>query len=153
MSIQRFAPLLPFIVLVAAAQAADGVYKWVDDNGEVVYSQFPPSDRQRQPEILKPPPPPAEPPERARDRLNQQLQQYEDNREDRELAAEKAAEDSKKAEIARQRCQAARHNLQGINGRARQLFRAPDGQVRRLTDEERQAQRAELGQIIAKDCK
>jgi len=153
MSIQRFTPLLPFIVLVATAQAADGVYKWVDDSGEVVYSQFPPSDQQRQPEILKPPPPPAESPDRARDRLNQQLQQYEDNREDRELAAEKAAEDSQKAEIARQRCQAARHNLQGINGRARQLFRAPDGQVRRLTDEERQAQRAELEQIIAKDCK
>jgi hypothetical protein len=153
MSIRRFVPVLPLIALVAAAQAGGALYKWVDENGEVVYSQFPPSDQQRKPEIIKPPPPPAESPASARARLNQQLQQYEDNREDRELAAGKAAEDEKKAAAARQRCEAARRNLQGINGRARQLFRTPDGQYRRLTDEERQAQRAELEQIIAKDCK
>lgn len=153
MSTHRFVPLIALIVLHTTAQAADGFYKWIDENGEVVYSQFPPADQRREPEVIKPPPPPAESPERARERLNQQLQQYEDNREDRELAADKSAEEEKSAAIARQRCEAARHNLQGINGRSRQLFRAPDGQVRRLTDEERQSQRAELEGIIAKDCK
>ncbi|MCB1772834.1 MAG: DUF4124 domain-containing protein [Gammaproteobacteria bacterium] len=153
MSTHRFVPFLAFVAAISAAQAAPGFYKWVNENGEVVYSQFPPADRQHQPEIIKPPPPPAESPARARERLNQQLQQYEDNREDRELAAEKAAEDAEKATVSRQRCEAAKHNLQGINGRSRQLFRAPDGQVRRLTDEERQSQRAELEAIIAKDCK
>jgi hypothetical protein len=136
-----------------AAHAAGAVHKWVDEDGEVVYSQFPPSDRERPSEIVPPPPPPAESPAAARERLNQRLQQFADNREDRELAAEEAAQAEQQAELARQRCAAARHRLAGFDGRARQLFRMPDGEYRRLTPEEREAQRAEMEQIIAEDCR
>ena len=145
--------LLLSLALAAAlpAHAAKGVHMYYDEDGQPVYSQFAPADG-RESRTVKPPPPPAEAPEVARQRLNERLQQFEDNREDEELAAEKTAAADTEANQKRQRCEAARKNLALLNGRSRQLFQTADG-IRRLTDEERQAQRAEMQAIIDADCK
>lgn len=143
-------------ILAAAAggvPAADGVHLWYDENGQAVYSQFPPDDDRATTRIEPPPPPPAESSEAARQRLESQLQQFEDNREDEALAAQKAAEEQERADAARQRCEAARHNLEGLDGPARRLFQLPDGQVVRLTEEEREQRRAEMRKIIEEDCR
>lgn len=134
------------------ALAAKGYHLWYDENGQAVYSQIPPDDG-RETRLVKPPPPPAESPEVARQRLQQQLQQFEDNREDEELAADKAAKAEAEAQVARERCAAARHNLEGLNGPARRLFHTPDGQYQRLSEEEREKRRAELQKVIAEDCR
>ena len=132
--------------------AAEGFHKWYDENGEAVYSQFAPSGSQ-QSELVKPPPPPAEPPEVAQQRLREQLQRSADFREDQELAASKAAEQQAKAEQAKVRCAQARRNLAALDGRARQLFQMPDGSVRRLSAEEREAKRAEARRLIDENCR
>lgn len=144
--------LLPFLVIFCSLPvlAAKGYHLWYDEDGQAVYSQFAPAQG-RESELVKPPPPPAESPEVARGRLQQRLQQFEDNREDEELAAEKTAAANTEASQKRERCEAARKNLTLLNGRSRQLFQTADG-IRRLTDEERQAQRAEMEKIIAEDC-
>lgn len=146
-------PLLPLLAVLVAAPviAAKGYHLWYDENGEAVYSQFLPPAGQAS-EVIKPPPPPAESPEVARDRLQKRLQQFEDNREDEQLAQEKSTAAAGEAQLARQRCEAARKNLDLLNGPPRQLFQTADG-VRRLTDEERQGQRAEMQKIIASDCR
>lgn len=143
---------LSILALSMTATAAQGLYKWVDENGEVVYSQFPPPDG-RATQTIKPPPPPALAPEQAQQRLDQQRQRLADSREDRELAARESAEQEQKARISRQRCEAARHNLAGLNGPARQLFKAPDGEYRRLSEEQRERERADLKKIIAEECR
>jgi hypothetical protein len=143
---------LSIVAFSASAIAAPGMYKWVDEDGEVVYSQFPPPDG-REARTMKPPPPPAVSPAQAQQHLDQQMQRFADGREDRELAAQKSAEQEQKAGIARQRCETARRNLTGLEGRARQLFKTADGEYRRLTDEERQRKKAELQKVIAEDCR
>ena len=140
------------LVLAFPASAAKGYHLWYDENGQAVYSQFAPEDG-RPTETVKPPPPPAESPEVARQRLDEQLQRLEDNREDEALAREKAAEDQAKADQARQRCEQARRNLELLSGPPRQLYQTPDGKVVRMPEEERQKKRAEMEKVIAEDCK
>jgi hypothetical protein len=147
-----FALFTTLVLLAATTASAQGFYKYTDADGNVVYSQFAPEQGRADADIVPPPPPPAEP-ERARERLEQRLQSFADNREDRELAAEESAQADETARIARQRCEAARHNLQGLAGSARQLFRTPDGDYRRLTDEERASQRRELEAIVDESCR
>ena len=56
------APALLLMFGLAAAlpaAAAKGYHLWYDENGQAVYSQFPPDDG-RPTETVKPPPPPAE---------------------------------------------------------------------------------------------
>jgi hypothetical protein len=145
--------LLLSLTLAAAlpAHAANGVHVYYDEDGQPVYSQFAPTDG-RETRTVKPPPPPAEAPEVARQRLNERLQQFQDNREDEQLAAQETAEADTKAGQARQRCESARKNLELLNGPPRVLFQTSDG-VRRLTEDERQSRRAEMEKIIAEDCK
>ncbi|HPE79580.1 MAG TPA: DUF4124 domain-containing protein [Gammaproteobacteria bacterium] len=134
------------------ASAEKGYHLYYDENGQAVYSQFAPADGKPS-ETVKPPPPPAESPEVARQRLQQQLQKFEDNREDQSLAAEKRQQSESEAQQAKRRCDAARKNLEVLNGRARQLYQTSDGSVQRMSEDERQKQRAEMEKIIAADCR
>ena len=147
----RILSILVCCALPSMALAAKGYHLWYDENGQAVYSQFAPGEG-RESELVAPPPLPAEPPEVAQQRLNQRLQQFEDNREDESMAAEKAAKTTADQATRARRCADARRNLGLLNGPPRQLFQTADG-VRRLTDEERQSQRAAMEKIIAEDCK
>ena len=138
-------------LMAAPAFAAGGVHLWYDENGQAVYSQFEP-EKGTESRMVRPPPPPAESPEVARERLQQQLQVSEDRKEDKALAAEKAQQSQSEAAAARQRCEAARKNLETLNGRPRQLFQLPDGSVRRLSEEERQQRRDAMQKIIDESC-
>ncbi len=140
------------LALTLPALAVQGVHRWVDENGQVVYSQFAPGEGQAS-QLVKPPPPPAESPEVAKQRLQQQVQVSEDRKEDQALAGEKTAVRQSEASQARQRCEAARRNLQVLNGRPRQLYQLPDGSVTRMSEEDRQKKRAEMQAIIDKDCR
>ena len=140
------------LMIITPLAASPGMHLWYDENGQAVYSQFPPGDG-RQSTKIKPPPPPAESPEAAQQRLQERLQRLEDNREDKELAREKAAKTKTERAQAEERCKSARQNLAVLEGRARQLYRNTDGSVSRMTEEQREAQRAEMRKIIEEACK
>ncbi|MCB1803305.1 MAG: DUF4124 domain-containing protein [Gammaproteobacteria bacterium] len=146
----RILPGLICVALSASASAAPGYHLWYDENGQAVYSQFAPGEG-RESRLVKPPPPPADP-EGARQQLQDRLQRFEDQREDEALAREKATASAEQDAMREKRCTDARSNLENLNGPARRLFRTPDG-VRRLTDQERQAQITDMQKIIAEDCK
>lgn len=147
----RLLYLLGLAACLPAFAATHGFHLWYDESGQAVYSQFGPGDG-RQSETVKPPPPPAESAAEARERLQRRLQQFDDNREDQALAREAAGKTQTEAEQRRERCLAARKNLEVLNGPPRQLYRTSDGTVKRLSEEERQRQRAEMEKIVASDC-
>jgi hypothetical protein len=144
--------ILLTMLIALPVQAAEGYHLWYDENGQAVYSQFAPGGGVES-ETVKPPPPPAESPEVARQRLQQQLQRSADLQEDKALAADKAQQAQSEAAAARERCETARKNLTVLDGRARELFRLPDGSVKRFSEEERQAQRDEMQKVIDENCK
>ena len=132
--------LLP---ILAAGQA----YRWVDDKGQVHYSQVPPPDRKAEP--VGPPPPPSANPNQ--DALNQSMAEGKEGEADRQKEADRAFQ--QQANLATQ-CRQARENLAYMEAKtARRLGTTDDkGNVARVTEEEFQARRAELQKIINESC-
>jgi hypothetical protein len=153
MSKLRLVPLtLLAITVTPAIHAGKGYHLWYDENGQAVYSQFGPPDG-RESELVKPPPPPAESPEVARQRLQERQHDFDDTREDKAFLKRRIRSRARRVRGTRKRCEAARQNLEVLSDRSRQLYRTPDGKVFRMSEEERQKKRAAMEKIIAADCR
>ncbi len=146
-------PILFSLIILAglATGSQAAMYKWVDENGQTVYSQTPPASGQST--RIKPPPPPAETPEEARQRLNQRLQRFEDKAEDKELASQKEAKEEDMTEVYKSNCAAAQNNLFFLESNPRKLVGQPDGSYVRITEEERQQKMQEAREQVEKFCK
>lgn len=134
---------LALLPLSAAAQA----YRWVDEKGQVHYSQVPPPGRSARP--VGPPPPASAAPNQ--DSLN------------RSLADDKEAEPGKRAEAERlnqahaqreQQCRQAREQLAYMDEKTARRLGTTDeqGNVARVTEEQFQARRGELLKAIGEVC-
>lgn len=144
--------VLPLILFAISLPAGAGSYKWVDDDGNTVYSQIPPNDDRR---VIRTddPPPPGEKSQDAQRRLQELQQQLEDAREDRQLRAEKQREAAQENAVREENCRKARSNLRGLRERTRQLINNGDGEYRRYTPEERAALEARYREAIERDCR
>ncbi|MGH8468666.1 MAG: DUF4124 domain-containing protein [Gammaproteobacteria bacterium] len=139
-------------VTLGMALASPGLlaemYKWIDDEGQVQYSQSPPPGRPAQ--AIKPPPKVDS--KTAREKLKQQLQDFElrgDKRQEQAEADQKTKEEAGEQKAA---CEAARERLASLSGKPRILQYAEDGSSKRLTEEERQAAIDEARKKVEKHC-
>ena len=134
---------LAALPLAAGAQA----YRWVDEKGQVHYTQTPPPGKNAQP-VAAPPPPAAAP---NQDSIN------------RSLEADRAAQPGKQAEAARtaqiqeqaaQQCRQAREQLAYMDEKTSRRLGTTDeqGNVSRVTEEQFQERRAELQRLISERC-
>jgi hypothetical protein len=145
--------LLLTLSLALADSAVAGMYRWVDDQGNVVYSQQPPPD-DRQSRAIAPPPPPAEPSENNLEKSRQLNEKLDAIAEERAKAREKQlkAEAEKKEREAR--CNSARKNLKILTERPpNTLYKTPDNQWKRFTPEEFAEQVTNLKKAIKDNCK
>ena len=131
------AALLPAL---ACAQA----YRWVDDKGQVHYSQVPPPGKDAQP--VGPSAPAAAAPNQ--DDLNRSLAEDKASEPQRQKEADRAFQQQANVET---QCRQAREQLAYMDEKtARRLGTTDDkGNVARVTEEQFQARRAELQQIIS----
>jgi hypothetical protein len=140
---------LPLWLLLAALPLAAGAqaYRWVDEKGQVHYTQTPPPGKNAQP--VGPPPPPAASPNQ--DAINQSLE------------ADRAAQPARQAEAARtaqaqdqmeQQCRQARDQLAYMDEKTSRRLGTTDeqGNVSRVTEEQFQERRAELQRVISERC-
>ncbi len=127
-------------------------YRWVDDQGNTVYSQQPPPD-DRKIEVMTAPPPPAESPEQAQEKLDGQIQQLDEAEKKRGMEKQAAAKNRADAKFSKQQCSNAHMNLEAINNRPPQtLFETGDGEYRRFTPDQRAAQIKQANETIKKHC-
>jgi hypothetical protein len=134
---------LAMLPLLAAAQ----VYRWVDDKGQVHYSQVPPPGRDAQP--IGPPPPPAASPNQ--DSLNKSLA------DDKAAQPERQAEAARLAQVQAEReaqCRQAREQIAILdaNPPIRMTTTDDKGNVSRVTEEQHRARRAELQKLADDRC-
>lgn len=143
--------LLPWLMGAA-------VYRWVDEDGVVNYSQLKPEgvdaelvsdtgERQRSRDSATPARPPAQTPPEGEQTLTESQQ--------RMLSELQAAEQERQAEIARVResnCQEARDVLQRLTSRGRIRVAGDDGQERVMPEEERQRRIDEAQRAVAANC-
>jgi hypothetical protein len=115
--------------------ASAEIYRYVDDNGEVVYSQTPPPNGDAT-TITPAPGPSAAAAAAARERLRRQLEERFDRRSAEDRAAEEAAQEAARAEQRKQNCRAARTNLTTLQNLGPRRLELPDGRVVRPNAEQ-----------------
>lgn len=138
------------ISLTAAGTVAGAgeIYRWVDQDGRVHYSQTPPAGRSAQEVIPQPGTRGASFASEGIQAFNAERDhQRSEHQQQQELAAAKAAQEQKSCKLARQ-------NLDTLDARtARRIFtEQPDGSMARLTEEQFQATRQEVLAVIEANC-
>ncbi|KUJ79633.1 DUF4124 domain-containing protein [Microbulbifer flavimaris] len=152
---------LTTLTLTLAAHA-DGIYKWVDENGVVHFGSQPPQ-KEKQVEVVRKPKS-----ERYRQWESEQMAtqaavKSEAGSEDKaEQQAAEAAPNQQESEVKQltkaemavraQRCRLARTNLESLTTHSRVREIGTDGKQRVLPEEERQARIARAKQIIQENC-
>jgi hypothetical protein len=141
--ILSLAVVLYGVPVLAAAQ----VYRWVDDRGQVHYSQTPPPGRTAQ-QIGAPPPPQASPNQES---LNQSLKDASDAAPKQKAEADRIAQNQASLE---QYCNQTREQLAFLDAQtARRLTTTDDkGDVARMTEEQFQQRRNELLKGLGERC-
>ena len=136
------------VVLAAAPLlAAAQVYRWVDDRGQVHYSQVPPPGRDAQP--VGPPPPPQAAPNQ--DNLNQSLKDANEAAPKNKAEAERLAQNQANLE---DYCKQLRSQLAYLDEKTARRLGGTDekGNVTRVTEEEFQQRRNDVLKSLAERC-
>lgn len=138
------------VLLAIGAPAMAGMYKWVDEQGNVHYSQQPPPGQQAE-TVKAPPPPPSGAADEAA-RWKKQAEDFEERQADRAKAADEAQKAEAQEEQRKANCEIARKNLQTLTSRGQISIKEGDT-YRRLPEEERQAKIAEAQKQVDEFCK
>ena len=145
------------VVLTGANAGADTIYRWVDDNGVINYTQQKPRGREavairtgsekRSTQTAEPLPPPPPTSAATGEPLNPE--------QERMLKGLRAAEQQRQEEIARikaENCQRSRDVLTRLTLKNRIRVRGEDGEYRIMPEDERQKRISEAQQNIARYC-
>ena len=150
--LRRLPVIGALLVFAMASPAADtqDIYKWTDDQGEVQYTQFPPPGRKT--ERLHGSPPPAESPETIENGLQKQVETMEQQNKEQLQGAKDAKQWAEIQKIRRNNCETAHKNLVNLQRGGNVRYLGPNGEVIRLTDEERQKRIDEANSQITENC-
>lgn len=131
--------LLLTMMMILASTASAGAYKWVDSEGNVHYSQYPPKDKPFK--TLKAPLP-----------APQNTQSPDPETKEKKSNAEDTikAETAKNAKIRQENCEIGKNNLNSYQLYRR--IRAKDGTVTVVDDKERAHQIESAKQLIRDFC-
>ena len=146
---------LVIATLLLHAPAIAQIYKWTDDSGEIHYTQTPPPGGVAS-QKMQGAPAPAESRETIRQeqqKLQQQLDAMEERHAERENREALEKQRKKLDEISEKNCITARNNLGKLQQGGIKRYLTPEGEVIRLTDEERQRRLAEAQNQVEKYCK
>ncbi len=143
---------LPFFLLAIACGSAQAeIYRWVDENGVVNYTQHKPEDRTAQLVSTRGSTPPVSAPAEASPAPDSNLTEEQQRMLD-ELKAREAERAEQVAEIRRDNCEKSRSVLQRLTQSERIRVRESGGTERVLPEEERQQRITEAQEGIATNC-
>jgi hypothetical protein len=141
------------LVFAACSAVAEGqnMYKWIDDQGEVHYGQFPPPGTKTE-KMRAPPPAPASAAATAGSDLQKQIEIMNKNEEEQLQGAKDAESWAKIQKIRRENCDTANKNLVNLQRGGNVRYVGPNGEVMRLTEEDRQKRIEEANAQIKENC-
>ena len=128
------------------------MYRYVDENGQVVYSQFRPNAEIETSTVKAPPPPPSSA-EQSRQQLIDSLQKNEDAKQDQQDAEKTAAKEAAEKERQHKNCEAAKKNLEAYSSDPDRVIVDKDGNEIQLSDYQRKQEIKRAKKAIARDCK
>ncbi|MGB5180421.1 MAG: DUF4124 domain-containing protein [Gammaproteobacteria bacterium] len=130
------------------------IYKWADDSGEIHYTQTPPPTGIAS-QVIEGAPPPSESPETIRQeqqKLQQRLDAMEERRAERENQKALERQRRKLDDISEKNCITAKNNLAKLHQGGIKRYLTPEGEVIRLTEEERVRRITEAQNQVDKYC-
>ena len=148
-SIVKSVSLLALGCLFAPGAVAE-MYKWVDEDGQVQYTQSPPPPGVEG-ETIKPPPPPASP-EEAQKQMQAREELLDGLQEDRQNKVETDAQAAAGAAWTEENCRRARASVSAYQV-PNALIAQPDGSRTRITEEQRLAGLKEAQERVKEYCK
>ncbi len=138
------------LALFSALAAADQVYKWVDKDGHVHFSQTPPPSTNVQAQTVDVNPPPPDP---TSLRNYQDLQKQQDDKAKKDqAAADKNKPDPKAEAEKKERCDDLRSRLITLQNSGRAATVDAQGNMNYLDDAARAQQEQEIESEIKSDC-
>ncbi len=148
-----FGVRLFILLIITAANPVDAkVFKWVDEEGNIHFSDRPTSNKAKQVKLKKQPKSsPSTAPNAAQPQINQQrlLNMYQQEREKKKAAKKQRKDEAKKLA---QKCADARDNLQQYQ-RSRLYENLPNGERRYFSEDEREKTISRLSRNIKHNCK
>ncbi len=133
--------------LIMLAPASAAMYKWLDENGNVVYSQQPPPEGPYETIKAKTPPPASRATPSPAPSFTAEVQKDE---EERDLDRKVEQEAVKSAQLRADNCKAAKHNLETYTVYRR--IKNDQGDIIRLDDDERAKRIQEAKDAIKEFC-
>ena len=133
---------MAIILVISSPVWAEKIYKWVDENGQIHYSSQKPENQPV--ETVKIRKGPTVTPQPAEEQASEDGAAVAEELTDEEIEEEAAAEEAARKQLAeadrvnnRKQCELARRNYDALNATTRVTRRDANGQVVRMTDDER----------------
>lgn len=148
-------PYLPILIFCLAFPAlglaeSGGVYKWTDDAGSTHYTQFPPTGRESV--KVRAAPPPAEDPQAALEKMREKMGGFEERQKQQRESVKQARTQEGFERTREENCEIAHNNMAVLQQGGNQRYRTADGQIIRMTEEDKQARISETEQQIKDFC-
>lgn len=150
MAVRTCLALLLTLALAPFSGSQAKLYKWVDKDGNVTYSQQKPPDVKA--ETLKLRGVQNISSEQAKERLNSITDKAQAERKDREFKATTTAESQQRDERMKKNCETARQNLRVLKAGVRIKSTDPKAGGGYLSDEQKAAQLAQANKNIEDNC-
>lgn len=150
MSTSLIQRLLLTILICLPLHAAAVVYKWVDENGNISYSETPPPNVPTQ--RLKTSPPPSVDPDQAMQALRDRAKAFNERQENRLKSSEELTEDKQKKQKKEQNCVQLKKNLDVLTAHSRIQKQNEKGEYVSLDDEQRLNTIEETKKRIKEEC-
>ncbi len=127
--------ILTNTIVSAVDSAESGIYKWTDETGQVHYTQFPPANLEAE-MLHKVSQPKAD--SGSQDSLQKRIEAMEQRIEERKEAKDEFRRQTNVRKLVKANCENARKNLANLQRGANNAYMTPDGEVKRLTEEDKQ---------------
>jgi Domain of unknown function (DUF4124) len=137
------------IMLIVSPVSVAEMYKWVDENGETHYSQNPPVEDVQVETIA---PPPRVNSEDANQSLSKTKEKADSLREERLTAKENKEKEKMEAQQLKEQCQQLKQRLTSLQVRPRANKKDENGNLVRMTEEERQSDIEKTEKDIKDKC-
>lgn len=138
------------LLLSAVTPVAAGVYKWVDENGQVHYGERPPMAGEAKSMTLEPAPPPDPRATERRERIKLDNESW---REEKARRAEEQARAKQDEELRKRNCAAARGNLNIYQTSGRVFHLDEQGERQYVEDQNRAAAEQRAKEQVNKWCR
>ena len=141
---------IAFILLFINFPSIAEMYKWVDENGNTHYSQSPPVSSDVNVETIAPLPPVDT--SNAQQDLQQTVEKAKSLREERLVAKENKEKEENDKQQLKERCQQLKERLYSLQVRPRANKKDAEGNLVRMTEDERQEDITKTKTEIKEKC-